>query len=173
MALFGFAMNFVTARAGSVPQTSISMAWIISPMCILNGEHLGHHTGYFDPFDFDVTETLRSGKTFWPCGLRALMKSPDLDGWYLRKRLIKGVLNHHDCRPGGGWEPVGQSYNTGGIWNRVHLEQHGAVTIDHLLLRADMDTQPPTLLAELKVRNRSRKRSAQLEVRCISGEFQR
>ncbi|MBE3068583.1 MAG: hypothetical protein IMZ73_14360 [Chloroflexi bacterium] len=98
-------------------------------------------------------------------------ETPGPDGWHLRKRLIKGVLNHHDCRPGGGWEPVGQSYNTGGIWNRVYLEQHGAVTIDCLLLRADMDSQPPILHAELTVRNRTRKQRAQLEVRCAPENF--
>ncbi|MGZ6346815.1 MAG: hypothetical protein ACXWNC_04495, partial [Anaerolineales bacterium] len=82
----------------------------------------------------------------------------------MRKRLIKGVLNHHDCRPGGGWEPIGQSYNTGGIWNRVFIEQLGAITITQLLLHADMDSEPSTLLVDLWVRNRSKKRSAQFEV---------
>jgi hypothetical protein len=137
----------------------------------LNGEHLGHHTGYFDPFEFDVTKTIRSGKNLLAVRVESPYEKPGPEGWYLRKRLIKGVLNHHDCRPGGGWEPIGQSYNTGGIWNRVHIEKHGAVTIDHMLLRADMDTQSPTLRAELKVRNRSLKVSARLEVRCIPDNF--
>jgi hypothetical protein len=137
----------------------------------LNGEHLGHHTGYFDPFEFDVTKTIRSGKNLLAVRVESPYEKPGPEGWYLRKRLIKGVLNHHDCRPGGGWEPIGQSYNTGGIWNRVHIEKHGAVTIDHMLLRADMDTQSPTLRAELKVRNRSLKVSARLEVRCIPNNF--
>jgi beta-galactosidase/beta-glucuronidase len=137
----------------------------------LNGEHLGHHTGYFDPFAFDVTEILRSGKNILAVRVESPYETPGPDGWYLRKRLIKGVLNHHDCRPGGGWEPIGQSYNTGGIWNRVYLEQHGAVTIDRLLLRADMDSQPPALHAELTVRNRTRKRRARLDVRCAPENF--
>ncbi|HEX7541538.1 MAG TPA: glycoside hydrolase family 2 TIM barrel-domain containing protein [Anaerolineales bacterium] len=137
----------------------------------LNGEHLGHHTGYFDPFAFDVTKILRSGKNILAVRVDSPYETPGPDGWHLRKRLIKGVLNHHDCRPGGGWEPVGQSYNTGGIWNRVYLEQHGAVTIDRLLLRADMDSRPPTLHAELTVWNRTRKRRARLEVRCTPENF--
>lgn len=137
----------------------------------LNGELLGHHTGYFNPFEFDVTKNLRSGINLLAVRVDSPYEKPGPDGWFLRKRLIKGVLNHHDCRPGGGWEPIGQSFNTGGIWNRVHIEKHGAATIEHLLLRADMDTQPPTLHAELKIQNRSPKRSAQLEVRCNPDNF--
>jgi hypothetical protein len=137
----------------------------------LNGKNLGHHTGYFDPFSFDVTETLRSGINILTVRVESPYETPGPDGWHLRKRLIKGVLNHHDCRPGGGWEPVGQSYNTGGIWNRVYLEEHGAVTIDRLLLQANMDSQPPTLHAELTVQNRSRKRRTRFDVRCAPENF--
>jgi len=137
----------------------------------LNGDYLGKHTGYFDPFTFDVTESLRSGKNILAVRVESPYETPGLQGWHLRKRLIKGVLNHHDCRPGGGWEPVGQSYNTGGIWNRVHLEQHGEVTIDQLLLHADMDSQPPVLYAELTVHNRTRKRGTLVEVRCTPENF--
>jgi beta-mannosidase len=108
----------------------------------LNGEHLGHHIGYFDPFEFDVTKTIRPGKNILAVRVDSPYEAPGPDGWHMRKRLIKGVLNHHDCRPGGGWEPIGQSYNTGGIWNRVHIEQDNELTIDHLLLRADMNSQP-------------------------------
>jgi len=137
----------------------------------LNGKYLGHHTGYFEPFAFDVTDKLCSGKNILAVRVESPYETPGLDGWHLRKRLIKGVLNHHDCRPGGGWEPVGQSYNTGGIWNRVYLERHGAVTIDRLLLRADMDAQPPVLHAELIVSNRTRKRHGRLEFRCAPENF--
>ena len=137
----------------------------------LNGEHLGHHTGYFEPFAFDVTKTLRSGKNILSVRVESPYETPGPKGWHLRKRLIKGVLNHHDCRPGGGWDPIGQSYNTGGIWNRVYLEQYGAVTIERLLLHADMASQPPTLHAELTVRNRSRKQLAELEFRCTPENF--
>jgi hypothetical protein len=138
----------------------------------LNGVHLGHHAGYFEHFSFDVTGTVRPGKNFLAVRVESPYEKPGLDGWHLRKRLIKGVLNHHDCRPGGGWESIGQSYNTGGIWNQVYLEQHGAVTIDHLLLHSDMEPQPPTLLADLTIRNRSPRRRARLELRCIPQNFE-
>ena len=35
--------------------------------------------------------------------------------WSLRKRQIKGVLNHHDTRPGGAWTMRGQEAGSGGI----------------------------------------------------------
>jgi hypothetical protein len=137
----------------------------------LNGDYLGHHTGYFEPFKFDVTKSLRSGKNILAVRVESPFEQVGPDGWHLRKRLIKGVLNHHDCRPGGGWDPAGQSYNTGGIWDRITLEEHGPVTIDRLLLRANMDSQPAVLHVELTVNNGSRKRQAQLEIICAPENF--
>jgi beta-mannosidase len=137
----------------------------------LNGELLGHHCGYFEPFAFDVTRLLRSGKNLLAVRVDSPYETPGLDGWHLRKKLIKGVLNHHDCRPGGGWEPVGQSYNTGGIWNRVSLEEHGAVTIERLLLRADLNAKAPVLHVDVTVRNRAAKLRRRLEVRCAPENF--
>ena len=90
----------------------------------LNGVHLGRHEGYFEPFVFDVTGILRPGENLLAVRVDSPYETPGLDGWHMRKKLIKGVLNHHDCRPGGGWEAQGQSYNTGGIWNRVLLLEH-------------------------------------------------
>jgi len=137
----------------------------------LNGVHLGHHVGYFDSFSFDVTGILRSGKNILAVRVESPYETPGLNGWHLHKHLIKGVLNHHDCRPGGGWEPVGQSYNTGGIWNHVHLDQHGAITIDHLCLRAIMNTEPIILQAEIAIRNRIKKCSSRLEIHLVPENF--
>src|SRR3989304_8950899 len=75
----------------------------------LNGQHLGHHAGYFEPFSFDVTNILRPGENLLAVRVESPYETPGPDGWHMRKRLIKGVLNHHDCRPGGGWESAGQS----------------------------------------------------------------
>ena len=137
----------------------------------LNGTHLGGHVGYFDPFSFDVTRTLKQGKNILAVRVDSPYETPGPDGWHMRKRLIKGVLNHHDCRPGGGWEPQGQSYNTGGIWNRVYLKEHGAVTIEQVLLHADLETQPPVLHVDLSVRNRASKQAGRLRVRCAPENF--
>lgn len=86
----------------------------------VNGAPVGSHTGYFAPFSFDVTDHLFPGETN---EVTVMVNSPlekERD-WSLRKRLIKGVLSHHDTRPGGAWSPRGQEKNTGGIWAGVKL----------------------------------------------------
>ena len=138
----------------------------------LNGKPLGHHAGYFEAFAFDITDILHAGNNILAVRVESPYETPGLDGWHLRKRLIKGVLNHHDCRPGGGWEPVGQSYNTGGIWNRVYIEDHGAVTINQMLVRADLDTTPPTLYAQLTIFNRGPKKRSHLQLQCAPQNFE-
>ncbi len=130
----------------------------------LNDCRLGSHAGYFEPFEFDVTNILRSGQNLLAVRVDSPYETPAMDGWHLRKRLIKGVLNHHDCRPGGGWDPAGQSFNTGGIWNQVYLVQHGPQTIERLLLTADLDSTPPALRIEIAIRNRSKSCKAGLEL---------
>jgi len=137
----------------------------------LNGTLLGRHAGYFEPFAFDVSKALRSGRNVLAVRVESPYETPGLDGWHLRKKLIKGVLNHHDCRPGGGWEPTGQAHNTGGIWNRVELEEHAAVTIERLRLRADLNARTPLLHVEAALRNRAAKVRRRLEVRCAPLNF--
>jgi beta-mannosidase len=88
----------------------------------LNGTYLGFHEGYFQPFRFEVTRYLRFGSENV---LVVRVDSPNEEfahAWSLHKRLIKGVLNHHDTRPGGAWSDRGQEANTGGIWAPVYLK---------------------------------------------------
>lgn len=132
----------------------------------LNGVLLGRHTGYFEPFSFDITRVLRSGKNMLAVRVDSPYETPGVDGWYLHKNLIKGIFNQHDCRPGGGWEPIGQSFNTGGIWNRVTLEEHGPVTIEQALLRANPDVRKSVLHAEVTLLNRTKKQRSKLEIHC-------
>jgi len=85
----------------------------------LNGHHLGRHEGYFQPFEFEVSSLLEDENL-----LRVRVDSPWEDPstvWPQHKNLVKGVLNHHDCRPGANDPRCGQDGNTGGIWNRVGL----------------------------------------------------
>lgn len=137
----------------------------------LNGQHLGHHTGYFEPFAFDATQALKPGKNVLAVRVDSPYEEPGLDGWHMRKKLIKGVLNHHDMRPGGGWEAAGQSCNTGGIWNQVYLHAHGAITVETVLLQAGLETDPPTLRAEVRVRNRAAKQTTSLRLSCAPENF--
>ncbi|WP_300670130.1 glycoside hydrolase family 2 TIM barrel-domain containing protein [Desulfoluna sp.] len=86
----------------------------------VNGHWVGHHEGYFAPFAFPVTKHLKEGSNL----IAVRVNSPHEEygkAWSLRKRLIKGVLNHHDTRPGGAWSPRGQEKNSGGIWAPVSL----------------------------------------------------
>ena len=144
----------------------------------LNGKLLGRHEGYFDPFSFDASKVgadghppLQPGENILAVRVDSPYETPGPYGWHMRKKLIKGVLNHHDMRPGGGWDEVGQSYNTGGIWNRVFLETHAAVTVESVLLQAQLETDPPTLRAEVRVKNRSSKLETDLRVDCAPENF--
>lgn len=85
----------------------------------LNGRLLGHHEGYFAPFSFEVTGLLQPENELL---VRVAAPKEAPGDWPDRKRLIKGIFQHHDCRPGA-WDPArGQDEGSGGIWNRVELE---------------------------------------------------
>jgi beta-mannosidase len=97
----------------------------------LNGQYLGHHEGYFQPFDFDVSKVVLKGENL----LMVLVDSPIEDptkAWSLKKRLIKGIFSHHDTRPGGAWSVRGQEKNTGGIWAPVYLDISDSIAIRQL-----------------------------------------
>ncbi|MFZ1289591.1 MAG: sugar-binding domain-containing protein [Melioribacteraceae bacterium] len=87
----------------------------------LNGKFIGNHEGYFQTFHFDVTD-----KLFFNDSNNLIVKvnSPKEESgkvWPLKKQLIKGIFNHHDCRPGAWSMEYGQDQNTGGIWNDIEL----------------------------------------------------
>ena len=87
----------------------------------LNGQYLGHHEGYFQEFYFNVSKCIAFNKTN---DLIVRVNSPKEEPekvWPLKKQLIKGIFNHHDCRPGAWSYEFGQDQNTGGIWNDVDL----------------------------------------------------
>ncbi len=108
----------------------------------LNGELLGSHRVYYEPFRFDVTGKIRSGRnvlavrvidgrqygepmsywaTFPDIRARQQRYTPD------RSRSIIGHL------------PIGYHCGTGfGIWRDVYLEQTGPVRIDAILARNDL-----------------------------------
>ncbi|GAB4477530.1 MAG: glycoside hydrolase family 2 TIM barrel-domain containing protein [Anaerolineae bacterium] len=138
----------------------------------LNGVHLGHHEGYFEPFRLDATGHLREGDNILAVRVESPFEEPGPQGWHMYKRLIKGVLNHHDCRPGGGWSAeLGQSYNTGGIWNSVRLVQHGPITIEQVMLEADLESNPPVLYAIARIKNRLPPRVAFYSLHCAPENF--
>jgi beta-mannosidase len=87
----------------------------------LNGNYIGFHEGYFQPFSFDISKDVIFDKDNQ---LTVRVNSPLEDpgkAWSLKKQLIKGIYGHHDTRPGGAWSVTGQDKNTGGIWAPVTL----------------------------------------------------
>jgi len=94
----------------------------------LNGQKLGAHEGYFQPFAFDISQHLKAGENI----LLVRVNSPQekAEDYSLRKRLIKGIFSHHDTRPGGAWSDRGQEQNTGGIWGDVNLRQTQQVQLE-------------------------------------------
>jgi len=86
-----------------------------------NDELLGNHEGYFQPFYFDVSRLINySGENLLIVKVTSPLEEPK-KAWPDKKHLIKGIFNHHDCRPGAWSLKYGQDRNTGGIWNNVSL----------------------------------------------------
>lgn len=94
----------------------------------LNGTYIGHHSGYFGKFRFEVTTAVVMEKNTLVVRVNSPFEEIGKAGWSLHKKLIKGVLNHHDCRPGGAWSDEGQAQNTGGIWQSVVLKPYDCNT---------------------------------------------
>lgn len=103
----------------------------------INGAFAGSHEGYFQAFQFNISEFIKKGENSILVKVDSPFEDPE-GTWPNRKRLIKGVLNHHDCRPGA-WHPTfGQSGNTGGIWGQVNLLFTDCVKINQI--RVDTKT---------------------------------
>ena len=86
-----------------------------------NDIYLGRHEGYFQPFFFDISGIYKN-KNQLIVRVTSPFEEP-VKEWPLKKKLIKGIFNHHDCRPGGWDYERGQDKNTGGIWNDVKIYQ--------------------------------------------------
>ncbi|MCX6151205.1 MAG: hypothetical protein NTX22_11815 [Ignavibacteriales bacterium] len=97
----------------------------------LNGNYLGNHEGYFQPFYFNITHTVQTTDNLLIVKVTSPLELPGIV-WPNRKKLIKGIFNHHDCRPGGWDLKHGQDKNTGGIWNDVAIEIGAGIFIDHV-----------------------------------------
>jgi beta-mannosidase len=94
----------------------------------LNDNYLGSHEGYFQHFSFDVSGIIKRKDNLLVVKVISPFEEPGTV-WPLKKNLIKGIFNHHDCRPGGWSHKYGQDKNTGGIWNDVILNCRNSIFI--------------------------------------------
>lgn len=119
----------------------------------LNGHYIGFHEGYFQPFSFDVTESI----SFTDDNILTVKVNSPLENagkdWSLHKRLIKGIFSHHDTRPGGAWSNRAQEKNTGGIWSTVDLEIHDVARIGHIKVapQVNFEQQQATARIEMSI----------------------
>ena len=115
----------------------------------LNGEYLGRHEGFFAPFEFRVTDFVKSGKNtviikvdspFDETEYRLAPEPPGFERplsepYKLRKPValttIKGAMIDFWHRPG--WHTqFSQDGNTGGIWQSVELLSTGTLIIENV-----------------------------------------
>ncbi|HMD84562.1 MAG TPA: glycoside hydrolase family 2 TIM barrel-domain containing protein [Terriglobia bacterium] len=87
----------------------------------LNGQFLGEHEGYFEPFEVEVTGLLKEG----PNLLEVIVDAPREEPkrlWPNNKRQVKGILNQ--------WLPLErQMESTGGVIGAVYIEQRNSAHI--------------------------------------------
>lgn len=115
----------------------------------LNGQHIGFHEGYFQPFSFDVTKDIVFGAdNILIVKVDSPLEKP-VEDWSLHKRLIKGIFGHHDTRPGGAWSDRAQEKNTGGIWAPADLEIHDIARVDQVQVSPKLNLAEQKATAEV------------------------
>ncbi|MGF1724054.1 glycoside hydrolase family 2 protein [Photobacterium nomapromontoriensis] len=94
----------------------------------LNDKNISRQEGYFLPQHTEFTDIVKRGENTLNIHVTSHNESNAVD-WSLHKTLIKGVLSHHDTRPGGAWSEYGQDWNSGGVWGDVYIAQTGPIAI--------------------------------------------
>lgn len=118
----------------------------------INGKYLGLHEGYFKDFNFDISNYLNF---YGENELIVIVDSPfevPNQNWSLKKRLIKGIFNHHDTRAGGAWDNVrGQDKNTGGIIGDVNLKISDKLYIEKTKLTPKVDFENNKAFLDIEI----------------------
>jgi len=82
-----------------------------------DGDEVGVHTGGFAPFTVEVP----GGSGTHELVIRVDCPTDEFGTvWPHSKTTVRGVMGHHDARPGG-WSERGQERSTGGIWGAVSV----------------------------------------------------
>jgi beta-mannosidase len=119
----------------------------------LNGHYVGHHEGYFQPFEFHINQYTKPGANELLVRVDAPFEEPGPDGWPTKKRIIKGVLSHWDGRPGSSDPEHGQDMGCGGIWNDVFLVAARKVRITRAQVVPLLLTNAATVTINLWIEN--------------------
>ena len=112
----------------------------------INGQVVASHEGYFQHWELDITAYLHDGENSIALDVTCPQEEPG-DVWPHRKRMIKGILSHWDCRPGSWDIKTGQDIHSGGIWNDVLLEVRPETYIKQVRTQTLL-TPPEELLAQ-------------------------
>ncbi|AKI97791.1 glycoside hydrolase family 2 protein [Kosmotoga pacifica] len=132
----------------------------------LNERYLGEHEGYFQNFVFHITDYLQRENELI-VEVNSPLEKPE--NWPEQKELIKGVLGHHDCRPGGVSER-GQEHNTGGIWNSVEILSSGGMAFGTMKVSSIIGGSRATLNIESSINSHFEKPESILIRYTLSGE---
>ncbi len=117
----------------------------------LNDITLGGHEGYFQPFGFDIKKQIKlNSENTLIVKVYSPLEEPGTV-WPYKKKLIKGIFNHHDCRPGGWSLEDGQDRNTGGIWNDVFIES-GTLLVDNVKITPQINWEDNTAEIEINLK---------------------
>ena len=114
----------------------------------LDGRELGRHVGGFAPFAFDVD--LEPGEH----DLQVWVDVPEDEygtAFPHTKHALRGVLGHHDARPGS-WGPRGQERCAGGVWGSVRLTRHDIAALESLRFTTTLRGADADASAELGLR---------------------
>ncbi len=122
----------------------------------VNDKYIGRHEGYFQKFYFELSDVLKSNEDNIIVVKVTSPKEEPITVWPLKKQLIKGIFNHHDCRPGSWSYEHGQDKNTGGIWNDVKLQLNEFVYVENVKISSKLiDEKTARINVELKYLNKS------------------
>jgi beta-mannosidase len=93
---------------------------------VWDGNEVGSHTGGFAPFVVGVPGVAGDHELVVRVDCPT---DPFGEVWPHTKTTVRGVMGHHDARPGG-WSARGQERSTGGLWGSVSLGVSDTCVID-------------------------------------------
>jgi beta-mannosidase len=117
----------------------------------VNGTLVGSHKGYFQEFEFDITEHLNENKNRIVVKVNSPLENYP-QHFSLHKTLLRGIFSHHDTRPGGAWSAKGQDRNSGGIWNDVSIKSYENYKFENIKVTPSLNEDGVSLAVKLRLK---------------------